>query len=348
MSYLTCPSCLQNLSVSPKQLGRAMPCPLCQTLVVAVESAETQERSNSQEKQLVLIQAPIVLDVTVAEPDPPKAEASNHLSLLLTCPSCNNDLQLDESRLAKPFRCPLCFRLLIAEEASFSSKSFVGSKRFVLKKAPPQQGTPADNGVKKEKVEAAELPGSGKPKTSSDPGIWPTAPVAQKGKTAVAAEVALYGIIYLSLVGLLFGVYRQDQLISSAALLGTIGGCTVLLWRGLKSRRDERNVRAQFRSLAHANNKSTHWLGIGALALLGVLLIGNGIIETFMAIQTLESPNDLYLVLGLGLLACLVGISPLLAFLFRHMRFRFANRVDSRQEPTPPEKGRRKKVHSHQ
>jgi hypothetical protein len=254
-----------------------MPCPLCQTLVVAVESVEKREKPDSQEKELVLIPAPIILDATVV--DPPPAEQSNHLSVLLTCPSCNNDLRLEESRLAMPFRCPLCFRLLMAQETTFSSKSSAGPKRYVLKKAPPQQTTLTEKGIRKETRDESKLPHSRRQNPSLDPGIWPAAPVAHKGITAVATELALYGVIYLSLVVLLVGVYRQDRVVSTGALVTTIAGCAVLLWKKLISLREERNVKAQFRSLSRSNNKTTSWLRLVALAGLFVLVLGNGLVE---------------------------------------------------------------------
>src|SRR5262245_15950434 len=106
MSLLTCPSCLQKLSVPLSQLGRALPCPLCKTMLVAVESLDQPRTREHEQKQLVLIQAPVVLEATVVASG--SADKLPEMPApLVACPSCNGELRLDESKLGKPFRCPL-------------------------------------------------------------------------------------------------------------------------------------------------------------------------------------------------------------------------------------------------
>jgi uncharacterized protein YbaR (Trm112 family) len=311
VSYLTCPSCLQSLSVFPNQLGRARPCPSCQAMVVAVESTDSQGTDNSQEKPFVLIPAPIILDATAASSGPPKVrDSEQQLPLLLACPSCNNELQINESKLTKPFLCPLCFRLLVAEEGPPNSFGPGARKRVLLKKAPPAPDSPGDKTYRETNPKDADNSFPTKSRHAKGPEIWPSAPVAPSGKVAVATRVALHCIIYLSLIVLLIGVYRQDWLVSTTALIVTIGGCAVLVWRRFRRHREERDLKGQLRSLSGAKGKSAHWLGKWTLAGLAALLVGSGGFAIFMAIQELESPNDFYLTMGMSILAVLVGITP--------------------------------------
>src|SRR5947199_283292 len=65
MAHLNCPSCSNSLLVPTNQLGRALPCPTCQTVLVAVESNGHTDGLVAHEKQMVLIQAPVVLDAII-------------------------------------------------------------------------------------------------------------------------------------------------------------------------------------------------------------------------------------------------------------------------------------------
>jgi hypothetical protein len=318
MSLLTCPSCFHKLSVPLGQLGRVLPCPLCQTMLVAVESFDRPKSKNPEEPQLVLIQAPVVLDVKIAEAIDSTPKEPERLAPLLACPSCNSELRVDESKLDRPFRCPLCLRLLIAKEISDPSRRSGDLKRIVLQKAPSGTQTslpgPARDRPASEEGRSSTRTQQGH---ARGPEIWPTAPMALRWKADLVVRMILYAILYLGLIVLLVGVYRQDWFVSATTFFLVGFAFFALVGRKLSAKHRERNLRAQLRLLTGRGRDSAHW--VSKIALIGfvVLLLGEALAGVFAAVQSLEAPDDFYLVAGIVALAFVIATGTAVSSLVR-------------------------------
>jgi hypothetical protein len=296
-------------------------------MLVAVESFDQLEAPLPHQKQLVLIPAPVVLDAPVVESESQRFREPEGLAPLLSCPSCNNELQVDESRLEKPFRCPLCFRLLIARAVADTSSAH-DLKRFVLQKVAPADAQPNKRGKENGPTSNSENNTSSvKSKPSRESGIWPTSPVASGRRADVVAQLALYAVLYLSLVALLIGVFSKNLILSGVGF--TIASITfvMLLLRRLKALRRERNIKAQFQSLTGRRPTSTHRLLKGAVLSIALVLLGKVAFEIFLAIQALESPRDLYLTLIVTSFACLASI---ICFFLPYYRSRNSDKSEAK------------------
>jgi hypothetical protein len=282
-------------------------------MLVAVESFDQLETPRPQPKQLVLIPAPVVLDASIMEP--PISREPDKLTPLLACPSCNNELQVDGSRLEKPFRCPLCFRLLVARVISEVSGG-KDLKRIILEKVTgelPSQEQSNENWT----ANRVERPSSSPTfRRSGESEIWPTTPIASGSRTALVAQLVLYIVLYSSLIALLFGVFRKDMVISAITFALALAAFCTLLLRRFRGLRRERNLKAQFQSLTGQSSNSGYWMVKGfIIGFFALVLLAAGY-EIFMVIQALDSPHDWRLTLALILLACLVSVFSLASLFF--------------------------------
>jgi len=275
-------------------------------MLVAVESLDQPRTREHEQKQLVLIQAPVVLEATVVASG--SADKLPEMPApLVACPSCNGELRLDESKLGKPFRCPLCLRLLMAHE-TVESADPTSPRKIVLQKAPP--GIRSHSEVEDAGFQAGK-DADNDPAHSEKTEIWPSAATAGRWNADLAVRVALYAVIYVGLIVLLIGVYRQNWLISAVTFFMAGSAFAALGWRSLRAGQREQNLRAQLRSLS-GRRRPAHWATKAALLGILVLVLGESVVATFAAVQSLDSPNDFYLVGAIGLLVFLVSLGPLL------------------------------------
>jgi uncharacterized protein YbaR (Trm112 family) len=318
MSLLTCPTCFHKLSVPLGQLGRVLPCPLCKTMLVAVESFDQPKSKNPEEPQLVLIQAPVVLDVMIAETIDSTSKEPERLAPLLACPSCNSELRVDESKVNRPFRCPLCLRLLIAKETSDPSGRPGELKRIMLQKAPPGAPTPLAGAARGSSAsEEGQSSFSAQQGHARGPEIWPTAPMALRWKADLVVRMILYAILYLGLIVLLVGVYRQDWFVSATTFFLVGFAFFALVGRKLSAKHRERNLGAQLRFLTGRGRDGAHWVSKIALVGFVVLLLGEAVAGVFAAVQLLEAPDDFYLVSGIVAIALAIAAGTSVSALVR-------------------------------
>jgi hypothetical protein len=280
-------------------------------MLVAVESFDQPKSKNPEEPQLVLIQAPVVLDVTIAETIDSTPKEPDRLAPLLVCPSCNSELRVDESKFDRPFRCPLCLRLLIAKESSDPSGHSGELKRIVLQKAPAGAQTPLAGAARgRPASEEGQSSSSARQSHARGPEIWPTAPMALRWKADPAVRMILYAILYLGLIVLLVGVYRQDWLVSTTTFFLVGFAFFALVGRKLSAKQRERNLRAQFRLLTGRGSNGAHWVSKIALVGFVVLLLGEAVAGVFAMVQSLEAPDDFYLVAGIVAIALAIAAGP--------------------------------------
>jgi hypothetical protein len=277
-------------------------------MLVAVESFDQPKSKNPEEPQLVLILAPVVLDVMIAETIDSTSKEPERLAPLLACPSCNSELRVDESKLDRPFRCPLCLRLLIAKETSDPSGCPGDLKRIVLQKAPAGAQTALAGAARGSPVsEEGQSSSSARQGHARGPEIWPSTPITLRWKAELVVRMILYAILYLGLFVLLVGVYRQDWFVSATTFFLVGFAFFALVGRKLSAKHRERNLRAQLRFLTGRGRDSAHW--VSKIALVGFvgLLLGEAVAGVFAAVQSLEAPDDFYLVAGIVALAFVIA-----------------------------------------
>jgi hypothetical protein len=294
---------------------------LCNVMLVAVESFDRPQSKNLEETQLVLIQAPVVLDVRALKSTDPESDVPGHLVPLSACPCCNNELRVDKSKLGRPFRCPLCLRFLVANEDSDPTSRSGQVKRIVLRKA-RSEGQERMAGTGSGKRASKEGPPSSivQQDAASGPEIWPTAPVMLRWKADLAVRLALYAILYLGLIVLLVGVYRQDWFVSANTFFLVAFAFFALVGRRLSAKQRERNLRAQFRFLSGGDSGGAHWVSKMALLGFAFLLGGEALAGVFAAVQALEAPDDFYFVAGIVVLVLILAVGPPIRSLFRMIR----------------------------
>ncbi|MFL5245968.1 MAG: hypothetical protein ACJ8FY_28185 [Gemmataceae bacterium] len=298
-------------------------------MLVAVESFDGPQSKNLEETQLVLIQAPVVLDVRASEPSNSESDVPRELAPLLACPCCNKELRVDILKIDRPFRCPLCFHFIVANEYSDPIGHSEQVKKIALRKARSDvqermASTAGGNRVSK----GSSSSGGAQQEATGRAEIWPAAPVVLRWKADLALRLALYAILYLGLIVLLIGVYRQNWFVSATMFFLVGFAFFALLGRQLGAKKRERNLHAQFRFLNEGDSDGPHWVSKMAVLGFAILLMGEALAGIFALVQALEAPDDFYFVAGMVFLALILAVIPPIRSFFRMMRkgFRWLHR----------------------